>query len=60
VGKSEAQVNGVSVTLSQVPVVIDGRTVVPVRFISENLGAKVEWDGSARKVYITFPNPGKS
>gem|GEM_PF-859751 len=57
VGKPEAQVNDVSVALSQVPIVIEGRTVIPVRFVSENLGAKVGWDGSTQKVYITFPNP---
>jgi outer membrane protein assembly factor BamB len=53
----EAEVNGITVRLSQPPSIIAGRTMVPVRFISENLGAKVEWDGSTRNVYITFPNP---
>ena len=37
------------------PAMIDnlrGRTFVPVRFVSEALGATVEWDGNARAVYI--------
>lgn len=34
------------------PVIINNRTLVPIRVISENLGAKVEWDGTERKVLI--------
>jgi len=37
----------------QKPIVIDGRTYVPVRFLAENLGAKVEWDDKHRVVIIT-------
>jgi len=29
----------------QQPMVLNDRTYVPVRFLAENLGAKVEWDG---------------
>ena len=32
--------------------IIDGRTLVPVRFVSEFAGATVEWDGATRTVYI--------
>ncbi|MDI6813915.1 MAG: stalk domain-containing protein [Desulfitobacteriaceae bacterium] len=44
VGRSEAEVNGQKVALD-VPaqVVPPGRTVVPLRFVSENLGADVKW-----------------
>ncbi|MDD5689953.1 MAG: copper amine oxidase N-terminal domain-containing protein [Caldisericia bacterium] len=31
----------------------NGRTFVPIRFISEHLGAKVDWDESTRTVTIT-------
>ncbi len=34
------------------PTIIDGRTMVPTRFIAESLGAEVEWDGSKRVVDI--------
>lgn len=34
------------------PQVIDGRTLVPVRFISENLGGEVSWDEDSKKVTI--------
>jgi hypothetical protein len=39
-------------TLDAPPYAIAGRTVVPIRFISESLGAKVEWNGQTRTVYI--------
>lgn len=31
----------------------DGRTMVPVRFVSEKLGADVEWDNETQTVHIT-------
>nr|WP_279379005.1 copper amine oxidase N-terminal domain-containing protein [Acetivibrio straminisolvens] len=34
--------------------VIEGRTMVPLRFVSENMDAKVEWDGNAKIVYIYY------
>ena len=34
------------------PVIVGGRTFVPVRYVSEMLGANVRWDGAARAVYI--------
>lgn len=33
--------------------IIDDRTLVPARAISEALGCNVEWDGNTRTVYIT-------
>lgn len=37
---------------NQAPVIENGRTLVPIRAISENLGAEVKWDANARKVEI--------
>lgn len=44
------------ITLDSVPVVIDGRTLVPVRFISETLGLKVGWDEATQTVIIIDPS----
>ncbi|KKM12926.1 hypothetical protein SY88_01095 [Clostridiales bacterium PH28_bin88] len=41
------------VKLDVTPVILGGRTLVPVRFISESLGANVKWDGRSRTVLIT-------
>lgn len=42
--------------LDSVPVVVDGRTLVPVRFISETLGLKVGWDEATQTVIIIDPS----
>jgi len=34
------------------PVIIDGRTFVPARYVIEILGATVRWDGETQAVYI--------
>lgn len=36
------------------PVIQDGRTLIPVRFVSEMLGANVRWNGSTREVTISL------
>ena len=35
-------------------VIVDSRTFVPLRYVSEELGAVVRWDSDARAVYIYF------
>lgn len=44
VGSNEARVDNKKVSLLVPPKIIDGRTLVPLRFISESLGATVLWD----------------
>ncbi|MEW6726186.1 MAG: copper amine oxidase N-terminal domain-containing protein [Bacillota bacterium] len=55
VGQPAAGIDGKPYTLDAAPYVKAkaGRTLVPVRFISEALGSKVEWKPSARQVVIT-------
>lgn len=43
IGASIAIVNGQTVTLAQASQVINGRTLVPLRFVSEALGATVDY-----------------
>ncbi len=50
-----ASVSGKEVTLDVPPKIISDRTMVPVRFISEALGAEVGWDDATRTVTITSP-----
>ncbi len=54
IGESFAYVNSKKLFLDAPPFIDPkaGRTLVPVRFISEAFGAKVEWDPNARKVTI--------
>ena len=60
IGKSIARVNGVDTPIDPdnpkvVPIIKDGRTMLPVRFVVENLGCKVDWDQDTKTVTITYP-----
>ncbi len=46
-------VNGKDVMLDSAPRIVDGRTLVPVRAISEAFGTKVEWISSEKTVVIS-------
>lgn len=57
IGSSQAFVNNVETQVDPTnanvkPYVKNGRTLVPVRFISESLGAEVGWDGSSSTVTV--------
>ncbi len=54
VGNLTAQVNDTPVTLDMSAVIIGGRTMVPVRFIAESLGAAVGWEPKVRNVAIRY------
>jgi hypothetical protein len=45
-------VNGARTRMDVAPVIMNGRTLVPVRFVSEAFGAEVVWDGENRIVSI--------
>jgi len=50
---NRALVNGEEVRLDVKPVIKEGRTLVPLRFVSTALGADVAWDGVKETVTIT-------
>ena len=52
IGSKQATVNGAVKTLDVPALIIKNRTMVPVRFISESLGAEVNWDGKSQTVKI--------
>jgi len=52
IGSRNAVVNGRAVVLDLAPTIVRGRTMVPVRFIAESLGAEVEWDETTSTVTI--------
>jgi outer membrane protein assembly factor BamB len=55
IGDPIAYVNGKVVTMSVPPIIKNDRAFVPLRFVSEKLGAKVEWDANEKKVTIMYP-----
>lgn len=52
IGVKVAYRDGVSVTLDAPAKIINGRTLVPLRFVSEALGCKVDWDTKTQTVTI--------
>jgi len=53
VGKMTATIDGTKKTLDVTPQLINNRTYVPLRFVSEALGAQVDWVAATRAVYVT-------
>jgi len=54
VGSNTAIVNDKSLTLDVPPQIINGRTLVPIRFISEAFGAEVIWEPNTKSIKISF------
>lgn len=54
VGVYTAKVDGKDVKLDAPPLIKEGRTFVPIRFISEAFNADVKWDSKEQKVTITL------
>ncbi len=52
IGRNKAVKNGVEVILDVPPKVVENRTLVPLRFISEAFGAEVKWDEASQRVTI--------
>ena len=53
IGNKTAYVNGKAITLDVPAMLVEDRTMVPLRFISESLGASVQWSGELRRIDIT-------
>jgi len=63
IGKTTALVNGEEVKIDPekpvAPVIVSGRTFLPLRFVAENLGFKVDWDADTQTITLTYPDPEK-
>lgn len=56
VGSRKALVNGLEVALEVTPAIVNDRTLVPLRFVSEAFGAKVTWDAPSRTAIVDRPH----
>lgn len=54
IGSKVAYINGIEITLTQPAELLNGRTLVPLRFISESIGATVHWKPSTSTATIIF------
>ena len=52
IGDSMPTVNGQIVTIDQPGIIIDGRTLAPLRFVAEAFGGTVEWDEATQTANI--------
>lgn len=52
--KNKISVNGQEKTIDVAPQSINQRTMVPVRFVIENLNCSVNWENSTKKVIIEY------
>jgi hypothetical protein len=52
INKKTILVNGKSMTIDQPPVNLNGTTLVPIRFVIEQLGGTVTWDPKEKKASI--------
>jgi hypothetical protein len=62
IGNCVARVDGIDRRIDPanaqvVPVIVRGRTLLPVRFIAETLGCSVDWDAATRGVTIMYEYP---
>ncbi len=53
IGSYVVYVNGDKLINDVVPVIVNDRTMLPIRIIAENLGADVDWNADLRKVIIS-------
>ena len=54
IGSTSATVNGQTTYLDVAPFLVGARTLVPLRFISESLGANVNYDGNSQTVTVAL------
>ncbi|NLI40518.1 MAG: PQQ-binding-like beta-propeller repeat protein [Caldisericales bacterium] len=59
IGKKVARIDGKEINIDSqgklYPTIVQGKTMLPLRFVGEALGAKVEWDGKTKMITLTFP-----
>ena len=56
IGQKDATIDGKTVSNDVAPRIVNDRTMLPIRFIAEALGAKVDWIEESQTVKITAEN----
>jgi len=55
INEKTAVINGLQRLLDVPPLIVNDRTLVPLRFFSEAFGARVSWEGATRTVAVLSP-----
>ena len=53
IGNSDIEVDGKIIKSDAAPMLYNSRTLIPLRFLAENIGASVYWDADTNTVSIT-------
>jgi len=53
-GQRDVRVNGARNEMDVTPEIVNGRTLIPLRFVAEFLGSQIEWIGSQRMIVIVY------
>jgi serine protease Do len=59
IGKSTASLNGTTLPVDAanprvIPIIMSGRTMLPLRFVSESLGIDVQYEATAKMITLTY------
>ena len=54
IAKKVIKVDNEEKDIDVAPVIVNGRTMIPVRFVTENLGCTVGWDDKTKEITITY------
>ncbi len=54
IGKTIYYQNDEMKNMDVAPIILEGRTLLPIRYVAEALGANVEWEAKEQKVTINF------
>lgn len=60
IGSATVYINGIAQQIEAIPQIINNRTMVPLRFISELFDTEVRWDASTYSVYLTRNNTSEN
>lgn len=53
IGSNVLLLNGAQITMDAAPEIVGGRTMLPVRWVAQALGASIEWDAATQQVTVT-------
>ena len=54
IGSTSPTINSMVITIDQPGIIVDGRTLAPLRFVAEAFGGDVAWDGNTQTASITM------
>lgn len=54
IGSTTMTVNGTATTMDVAPVIVNGRTMLPARWVAQGFGAQVGWNPATQVVLITW------